>query len=401
MFIKDFKLFIEGKIYGNFDKGEVFPDITNKLVELFDTKIKKSNIVNIRSDFEVILSNYEESLVDLIDSGNIQEIDIKFIIKDIKKKLNPVIDKELNITEFLRMVNNVIRVPKRKTTLKLEKLFESYYDTLPKRFERLLDVFTGKRLSEYEDKFEDDKSVLDRVEYENELYDLQIQLNRLQKWVTKNKKRVALIFEGRDAAGKGSTIKQFVQYMPLKGYRVVTMDIPTPEEMDGDNWFKRYEKHMPKEGEIVFFDRSWYGMALVNPTMGYCTEEQYRYFMKNVNDFEDKLTEEGIDLIKLWFSITQEKQLQRFKIRQDSELKYWKYSESDMKSVDKWDIFTKYKEQCFAKTSTWARPWVIVNSNDKKLAQLNAIRYVLDYFNYDGKNKEITTPYPDIVYELK
>ena len=158
---------------------------------------------------------------------------------------------------------------------------------------------------------------------------------------------------------------------------------------------------MPKDGEIVFFDRSWYGMALVNPTMGYCTEEQYKYFMNNVNEFEETLKENNIYLIKFWFSITQEKQLLRFKIRQDSELKYWKFSPNDLKSIDKWDIFTKFKEQCFNKTSTYKNPWVIVNSNDKKLSRLNTMRYILSKFNYNGKDKDITKPYPEIIYELK
>ena len=122
-------------------------------------------------------------------------------------------------------------------------------------------------------------------------------MNRLQKWVKATNKKVAIIFEGRDAAGKGSAIKTVVEHMPTKSYRIVAMDIPTKEEMDGDNWFKRYEKEMPKDGEIVFFDRSWYGMALVNPTMGYCTEEQYKYFMNNVNEFEETLKENNIYLI--------------------------------------------------------------------------------------------------------
>lgn len=375
-------------------------DMESKISSAF-LDLSKENIPNAKLKFEVALDEYKDLLIDLIVSGHKDQINISHQIKKLEEKVAPEILKELNLIEFLRIINNIVRMPKRKIALKIERRFEEYYDTLDQRFERLLDVIEKHKPIEYEDKTEDDKSVLSRDEYEDELYDLQIQLNRFQKWVVENKKKVALVFEGRDAAGKGSAIKRFIQHMPNSGYRIVTMGIPTKEEMEGDNWFKRYEKHMPKEGEIVLFDRSWYGMALVNPTMGYCTEEQYRYFMENVNRFEESLKDQGIDLIKFWFSITKEKQLLRFDIRKQSELKYWKFSPNDLKSIDKWDLFTKYKEQCFMKTATGKNPWVIVNSNDKKLARLNSIRYLLKKFNFKGKDRAIIQPYPDIVYELR
>jgi polyphosphate kinase 2 len=375
-------------------------DMESKISNAF-LDLSKENIPNAKLKFEVALDEYKDLLIDLIISGHKGQINVSHQIKQLEEKVAPEILKELNLIEFLRIINNIVRMPKRKIALKIERRFEEYYDTLDQRFERLLDVIEKHKPIEYEDRTEDDKSVLSRDEYEDELYDLQIQLNRFQKWVVDNKKKVALVFEGRDAAGKGSAIKRFIQHMPNSGYRIVTMGIPTKEEMLGNNWFERYEKHMPKEGEIVLFDRSWYGMALVNPTMGYCTEEQYLYFMENVNEFEESLKEQGIDLIKFWFSITKEKQLLRFDIRKQSELKYWKFSPNDLKSIDKWDLFTKYKEQCFMKTATGKNPWVIVNSNDKKLARLNSIRYLLKKFNFTGKNREIIQPYPDIVYELR
>ncbi len=235
-----------------------------------------------------------------------------------------------------------------------------------------------------------------------ELRELQIELNKLLEDVVKNNRKVAILMEGRDSAGKGSTIKRFIHYLNPKHFRIVTMGIPTKEEMQGDNWFKRYEKEMPKPGEIVFFDRSYYGQGLTNPTMGYCTEEQYKYFMEHVNQFEEKLVDDGIELIKFWFSITKEKQIQRFELRKASPLKYWKFSPNDEKSMSKWDIFTNYKEQCFRKTSTSLAPWVVIQSNDKKLSQLNSIRYVLNTLDYENKDTNIIgNVYPEVVYEIK
>lgn len=392
----DIRNFVQFINEANFMSIDMESKITNAFLDL-----SKENLPKAQSLFREALDEYKDLLIELIFSGNKQEIDIKYQISKLNENVSSDVLRELNLIEFLRIIENIVRIPKRKIALKIERKFEEYYATLDSRFERLLDVIENEKPSEYEDKSDEDKSVLSRDEYEDELYDLQIQLNRFQKWVVDNKKRVAIVFEGRDAAGKGSAIKRFTQHMPNSGFRVVTMGIPDKEELVGDNWFKRYEKHMPKEGEIVFFDRSWYGMALVNPTMGYCTEEQYLYFMNNVNEFENSLLDSGINLIKFWFSITKEKQLQRFDIRKQSELKYWKFSPNDLKSIDKWDLFTKYKEQCFMKTATGRNPWVIVNSNDKKLARLNSIRYLLKKFNFTGKNREIIQPYPDVVYELR
>jgi len=239
---------------------------------------------------------------------------------------------------------------------------------------------------------------LPRRTYEDEMYDLQVDLLRMQEWVQKNGKKVAIVFEGRDAAGKGSTIKRFIERLKPSGVRVVALGIPTEEEKN--NWFARYEKYLPKAGEIVFFDRSWYNRAVVEPAMGYTTEERYRDFMENVNEWESNIIESGTVLIKLWFSITKEKQLLRFKLRQDSPLKYWKFSPNDLKSMSKWDIITMYKEQMFSKTSTDKSPWVIINSNDKKVARLNAMRYVLSEIPYGDKNKNILNYYPEVVHVL-
>jgi polyphosphate kinase 2 len=237
---------------------------------------------------------------------------------------------------------------------------------------------------------------LDRKKYESEKFKLQVELAKLQEWVIKNNKKVAIVFEGRDAAGKGSTIKRFIEYLNPKVYRVVALGVPTEEEKE--NWFERYEQHLPNDGEIVFFDRSWYNRAVVEPAMGYCTEEQYGEFMNKVVKWEEKLIKDkDITLIKFWFSITQDKQIKRFELRQASPLKYWKFSPNDAKVIDKWDIIGNYKNQMFNTTSSKMSPWVIINSNDKKIGRLNAMRYVLSAIPYEGKNQKVCQYYPEVV----
>ena len=223
----------------------------------------------------------------------------------------------------------------------------------------------------------------DHIDYQNYVTEknrLQVELLKLQHWVIENKKRVAIIFEGRDAAGKGSTIKRFVEYLMPKHCRIVELGIPTPSEKK--YWFRRYERQMPEQGEIVFFDRSWYNRAMIEPTMGYCTEKQYMYFMRKVLDWEEKLIGSGIILIKIYLSVSKETQLLRFKERINDPLKYWKYSENDEKVREKWDRFTSYKEQMFRKTSSSKSPWVIINANNKLEARLKAMLYVITRIHY-------------------
>ena len=183
--------------------------------------------------------------------------------------------------------------------------------------------------------------------------------------------------------------------MNPRGFRVVALGVPTEEEKN--NWFGRYEKHLPNAGEIVFFDRSWYNRAVVEPAMEYCSEEQYQDFMNNVIDWEEKMIRNGVILIKFWFSITQDKQIKRFELRQKSPLKYWKFSPNDAKVLDKWEVIGNFKRQMFQQTSSRLSPWVIINSNDKKIGRLNAIRYVLSTIDYDDKNQEAGKYYPEVV----
>lgn len=233
-----------------------------------------------------------------------------------------------------------------------------------------------------------------RLFYEDELYRLQVELVKLQQWVTKNKKRVAIIFEGRDAAGKGGNIRRFAEHLNPRSIRLVALSRPTEVER-GQWYFRRYIKELPNPSEIVFFDRSWYNRAVVEPVMGFCSKSQYQNFMVQVPEFEHMLYDDGVILIKLWFSISKEEQLFRFNARLKTPLKRWKFSPVDKKGQELWDKYSYYKEQMFSKTHTSYCPWIIVKANDKKIARLECIRYVLSQFDYEGKDEALTTLLPD------
>ena len=219
--------------------------------------------------------------------------------------------------------------------------------------------------------------------YQKEKRRLQIELLKLQEWVINSGQRLAIVLEGRDAAGKGATIKRFIENLIPKTMRVVELGVPTAAQ--NRMWFKTYDRLLPNKGEIVFFDRSWYTRGLIQPAMGYCTERQYKYFMKNVNNWEQAHIKNGLLLIKFYLSVSKENQQQRFVFRQNSPLKYWKLSANDLKAAKEWDLFTHYKEQVFSNSAGNKNPWVIINSDNKMIARLNAMRYVLSSFNYTGK----------------
>ena len=219
--------------------------------------------------------------------------------------------------------------------------------------------------------------------YQKEKRRLQIELLKLQEWVINSGQRLAIVLEGRDAAGKGATIKRFIENLIPKTMRVVELGVPTAAQ--NRMWFKTYERLLPSKGEIVFFDRSWYTRGLIQPAMGYCTERQYKYFMKNVNRWEETQIGNGLLLIKFYLSVSKENQQQRFVFRQNSPLKYWKLSANDLKAAKEWDLFTHYKEQVFSNSAGNKNPWVIINSDNKMIARLNAMRYVLSSFDYPGK----------------
>ncbi len=219
--------------------------------------------------------------------------------------------------------------------------------------------------------------------YRKEKRRLQIELLKLQEWVKVTDQKLAIMFEGRDAAGKGATIKRFIENLIPKTMRVVELGVPTKKQ--NKMWFQTYNKLLPQLGEIVFFDRSWYTRALIQPAMGYCTEDQYKYFMNKVNNWESQHVNNGLLLIKFYLSLSKENQELRFHLRETSALKYWKLSPNDWKAHKKWQMLTNFKEYMFKKTSTEISPWVIINSDNKMIARLNAMRYVLSTIEYDGK----------------
>lgn len=232
------------------------------------------------------------------------------------------------------------------------------------------------------------------LDYEKQLKKLQTELVSLQKWIYDNKLRVAVLFEGRDAAGKGGSIKRFTEHLNPRTMRVVALSKPTEIEK-GQWYFRRYIKELPNPGEIVFFDRSWYNRAVVEPVMGFCSDDQYNQFMVQVPEFEHMLYEDGVTVIKFWFSITKEEQAKRFASRLDNPLKRWKFSPVDKEGQRLWDEYTKYKEEMFSKTHTDFSPWIIVKSNDKRTARLESIRYLLSQFKYEGKEKAKANLLPD------
>lgn len=242
-------------------------------------------------------------------------------------------------------------------------------------------------------------SILPKKVYREELYYLQIELLKLEEWLNKTGKTVIIVFEGRDSAGKGSTIKKFTENMNPRYYNVIALGIPTPEERK--NWWDRYRSRIQK-GKINLLDRSWYNRGLIEPLMGYGEPEEYEDFMNNVEDFENDLVKDGDYLFKLWFSIEKDTQAKRFQMRQQSPLKSWKYSPNDEKMQDLWDRFTEFKDRLFDKTSTVNHPWVVIDSNDRRISGLNSIRYVLQNIPYENKNEKVLLQnYPEVISVLK
>ena len=421
--------------------------------------------VNLRSKFLTYKNQILNNIIQKPDSVKYKDESIFTFIEvlaELESEFGKDVVIDLNLKTFLVKISHILDFQRKDTARLIEREFSDYLENLDDRVDKISQG--GVRGQEYEhfDIEEGEASLIKASVYNPEEEALQDELIKLQCWVKggrriktsqaneayrqkikiwqeeqrslgKNtspgegtrrrflrevegldttqiyqfemvpgakKQKLAIVFEGRDAAGKGSAIKRFTAFgIPGVSRIVAGLPIPTPEERA--NWFGRYEKYMPVEGEIVFFDRSWYNRAVVEPVNGYCTEEEYMTFMEGVNDWEASLVDSGIHLIKLWFSITEEKQKERFKLRQTNPLKFWKFSPNDAKVLTKYDLITQYKIQMFNKTSTRKAPWVIVNSNDKKIGRLNAIRYVLSQFRYPEKIEEVCEWYPEIITILK
>lgn len=227
-------------------------------------------------------------------------------------------------------------------------------------------------------------SQINPVLYRRELRRLQAEFLKLQKWIIEEKKKIAIVFEGRDTAGKTGSISVLSKYLIPEHVKLVKLGIPT--KWESTHWFPRYEKHMPETGEIVFFDRSWYTRALTEITMNYCSQRQYKNFMKKVIPWEKGHLDKGTEIVKIYLSVEKNIQKKRFEKRRNSPLIFWKFSENDLKVADRWDAFTFYKDQMFSSTSHEESPWVIINANTKMVAALNSLRYILEKFDYPEKN---------------
>lgn len=235
------------------------------------------------------------------------------------------------------------------------------------------------------------KNLISRKNYEKQKYHLQVELLKLQKWVRANGQKLVIIFEGRDAAGKGGTIKRFMEHLNPRGAHVVALEKPSETEL-GQWYFQRYVKHLPTSGEMVLFDRSWYNRAGVERVMGFCSSEEYSEFMRQAPEFERNLARSGVHLIKFWFSVSRDEQRRRFTEREAHPLKQWKLSPIDLASLDKWNDYTKAKEAMFFYTDTADAPWTVIKSDCKKRARLNAMRYVLHKIPYENKDMDQIGP---------
>jgi polyphosphate kinase len=245
------------------------------------------------------------------------------------------------------------------------------------------------------------KNKLSRKAYETEKAALQVELLKVQHWVQETGQKFVLLFEGRDAAGKGGTIKRFTEHLNPREVRVVALNKPTDEER-GQWYFQRYIKHLPTSGEMVLYDRSWYNRAGVERVMDFCAPTEYLEFMRQTPEFERMLTRSGIRLFKYWFSVTQEEQKQRFASRETDPLKLWKLSPIDRASLDKWDDYTEAKEAMFFYTDTADAPWTVIRSNDKKRARLTCMRHFLSELDYPGKDEAVAkAPDPKIFHQAE
>jgi polyphosphate kinase 2 len=347
------------------------------LVKEDDSRLQMN--VNLRKTVDVL--KYLKLLTPLIESlfmdisvlSKSQIIDFGLLERGLKKVLLKKGDRKRNVEDYLNKI--LVSLEDRQESGDVDADIDDY-------------------------SFEvEEPSIIPKKVYRKELFELQVELLKLQEWLKETGKTVIIVFEGRDSAGKGSTIKKFTENLNPRYYNVVALGIPTPE--DRKNWWDRYKREI-RPGMINLFDRSWYNRGLVEPAMGYGTPEEYEDFMENVSDFEQDLVKEGDYLFKLWFSIEKDTQKRRFDIRQQSPLKYWKYSPNDSKMQDLWDRFTEFKEKLFDKTSTLNHPWVIVDAQDKRVSGLNAIRYILQNIPYEGKNsKVLDAEYPEVIAVLK
>jgi hypothetical protein len=350
-------------------RGIITPVITEGKSEDYIKRIKDLLTFN-----KMMTPSIQKNLESIISIGDDKIIDYDLMERGLKKILLLKGNKKKNAESYFKKIIESLKTRERGT-----------YNVEPESDDYSFEP--------------EEPSIVPKKVFRKELYGLQVELLKLEEWLMKTNKTVIIVFEGRDSSGKGSTILKFTENMNPKGFKIITMGIPTPEERK--NWWKRYESQI-EPGKINLFDRSWYNRGLVEPVMGYGSDEEYQEFMDGVEDFENSLVKDGDFLFKLWFSIDKETQAKRFEMRQKSPLKYWKYSPNDSRMQDLWDRFTEFKEKLFDKTSTLNHPWVVLDALDKKISGLNAIRYVLQNIPYDNKNNNLLDRnYPEALTVLK
>jgi len=325
-------------------------------------------------------------------------------VRELKQKAKEEFGEDLYLLLELDSFFKTLRVKQKLTPETAEKYFDDYISEIPRVFLKIKKDFSQYDLTDKFKKLKELKETkkkqrkISRQVFDEEKDAIFVELLKMIEWIKDTNQRILITLDGRDSAGKGSFIRLVEENAPEKVVSHDWFDIPTKYQQR--NWFSRYIKMLPIPGHLKFFDRSWYNRAVNDPVNEYCTEEQYKQFMKDVIPFEKDLIDEGIIYIKMWFSIDKETQEFRFNLRKAHPIKYWKFSPNDAKAVEKFDLFTFYKEQMFAKTSTKKSPWVVVDMNDKKLGQLNALRYILSKIPYPNKNEQIIQPYKTKVYEV-
>ena len=340
------------------------------------------------------LPKKDHQLSESIEELNLKLSDNEINPEDLEDLISQLTDEDVNDL-FLRNLDRKLLKSGDKSE-NVRKYISKYLDSLQARGSVEQDPSDDYNV---EDEFlyggvEPEKSKIGRKQFKKELIPLQVELLKLQEHVKETGKPVVVVMEGRDSAGKGSTIRKMTEYLDPKYYNVVALGIATPEERK--DWFGRYEKHI-EPGKITFFDRSWYNRGIVEPVMGYGTEEEYFDFMGNVNGFEQSLIDRGVELFKFWLSITPQTQQKRFELRKNSPLKYWKFSPNDEKSIDKWDDYTEYKEKVLKQTKE-AQPWTVVDTNDKRAGTLNLLRHILQNVDYKDKDESnFGVKFPEVV----
>jgi len=314
----------------------------------------------------------------------------------IKNELNDLY-KKMNVKSFINSLKLQLSISNENSL----NYFNMYIDSIPRKYRKIYDHdYSNYKRKKYKDPNKDKFSEKVLKKESNALYE---ELTKLVLWVKENNKKVLLTFDGRDSGGKGSLVRFILKNFfaaPL-GRNIIYKDFGVPTKWEQKNWFHRYKKNLPTDGQVVLFDRSWYNRAVNDPVMGYCTEKQYDKFMTDTLPFEDYLKDNDIIHIKFWLSIQKETQINRFDKRKNSPIKYWKFSENDLIASTKWDDFTVYINKMFKTTSTPDKPWVIVNMDNKPYGYLNTLRYFLTKIPYENKNTDILKIYPEIVYEIK